>query len=71
MWQLNPILTYNKKKVKNTHFFSNSQKSRDLRTFAEVFWPREVAAQKFIDFCDSGGGMGLIYIAIDSRLHNR
>ena len=53
MWQLKSFLTYNTKSKRNTHFFSSCPKSRDLRTFAEVFWPRKVAARKSIDFWDS------------------
>ena len=58
MWQLKPILTYNTISQK-LRFLKNCPKSCELRTFAEVFWPRKVAAQKSIDFWDSWPSMSI------------
>ena len=54
MWQLKPFSTYKTKSQKITHFFSNNTKCCDLRTFAEIFWPRKAVARKSLDFWDSG-----------------
>ena len=53
MWKLKPFSTYNSKSQKSCTF-PNNTKCRDLRTFAEIFWPRKAAAWKSIDFWDSG-----------------